>query len=155
MVQLRPGGKNVFSWCKIQPNGQLQLPPDVCDEYALGATDKVIAFSGSKQTGGFCVSTEALLATSALAHILEDMPELARYATPAGSITMYKGRQYAWLAITAEGVLTLNEEFMTGFDLQTGDKLLAIRSSNIAFTLGAKGPLIETAEIYEGDIAVF
>ena len=33
--------------------------------------------------------------------------------------------------------------------------LLAIRSSDIAFTLGAKGPLIQKAHEYTGEIEVF
>ena len=34
-------------------------------------------------------------------------------------------------------------------------ELLSIRSSNIAFTMGAKGPLLEKAENYDGEIAVY
>lgn len=38
--------------------------------------------------------------------------------------------------------------------LNIGMELLSVRSSNIAFTMGAKGPLLEGAEHYEGEIAV-
>ena len=31
-------------------------------------------------------------------------------------------------------------------------ELLSIRSSDIAFTMGAKGPLLEKAETYDGEI---
>ena len=34
-------------------------------------------------------------------------------------------------------------------------KLLSIRSSNIAFTMGAKGPLLEKAENYNGEMPLF
>lgn len=44
---------------------------------------------------------------------------------------------------------------MKVLQLQTGMKLLAIRSSDIAFTMGAKGPLFEKAEHFEGTIDVF
>lgn len=37
-------------------------------------------------------------------------------------------------------------------DLKPGMKLLSIRSSDIAFTMGANGPLMEKAENYEGEI---
>ena len=33
--------------------------------------------------------------------------------------------------------------------------LLSIRSSDIAFTMGAKGPLLEKAENYDGEIPLF
>ena len=34
-------------------------------------------------------------------------------------------------------------------------KLLSIRSSNIAFTMVAKGPLLEKSENYNGEIPLF
>ena len=39
--------------------------------------------------------------------------------------------------------------------LNIGAELLSIRSSDIAFVMGAKGPLLEKAENYDGVIAVF
>ena len=41
---------------------------------------------------------------------------------------------------------------MPHLHLAPGSELLCIRSSDIAFTMGAKGPLIEKAHNYEGDI---
>lgn len=38
-------------------------------------------------------------------------------------------------------------------ELQSGMELLSIRSSDIAFTMGAKGPLLEKAHNFQGDIA--
>jgi len=34
-------------------------------------------------------------------------------------------------------------------------RFLSIRSSNIAFTMGAKGPLLEMADYYQDNIEVF
>lgn len=34
-------------------------------------------------------------------------------------------------------------------------QLLSIRSSNIAFTMGAKGPLLEKAKHFNGEIPLF
>lgn len=39
--------------------------------------------------------------------------------------------------------------------LSSGMKLLSVRSSNIAFTMGAKGPLIEKAKAYPGEMPEF
>lgn len=36
-----------------------------------------------------------------------------------------------------------------------GMELLSIRSSDIAFTMGAKGPLLEKARNFQGDIAKY
>ena len=40
-------------------------------------------------------------------------------------------------------------------DLSIGMELLSIRSSDIAFTMGAKGPLLEKAKNYNGAIEVY
>ena len=37
-------------------------------------------------------------------------------------------------------------------ELQSGMELLSIRSSDIAFTMGAKGPLLEKAHNFHGEI---
>ena len=39
--------------------------------------------------------------------------------------------------------------------LRPGMRLLSIRSSDIAFTMGAKGPLLEKAERFNGEIPLF
>ena len=66
----------------------------------------------------------------------------------------YKGRKYGWLTLKDNGV-RLSESLMQMLDIKTGDKLLAIRSSNIAFTMGAKGSLVQKANEYTGEIEVF
>lgn len=49
----------------------------------------------------------------------------------------------------------LSPSLMQMLDIKVGDKLLVIRSSDIAFTLGAKGALIQKAHEYTGEIEVF
>ena len=71
-----------------------------------------------------------------------------------GELISYKGRKYGWLTLKDNGV-RLSESLMQMLDIKTGDKLLAIRSSNIAFTMGAKGSLIQKANEYTGEIEVF
>ena len=59
------------------------------------------------------------------------------------------------MAISAEGEITLTEEMLAFLDLSSGMRLLCIRSSDIAFTMGAKGPLLDKAERFEGEIPQF
>lgn len=66
----------------------------------------------------------------------------------------YKGRKYGRLPLKDNGV-RLTPSLMLTLDIKAGDKLLAIRSSDIAFTLGVKGVLIQKAFEYTGEIAVF
>ncbi|MDE6607987.1 MAG: hypothetical protein K2K54_09585 [Lachnospiraceae bacterium] len=44
------------------------------------------------------------------------------------------------------------QSVLSVLNLQSGMELLSIRSSDIAFTMGAKGPLLEKAHNFQGDI---
>ena len=98
--------------------------------------------------------SEPLLFRTKLNHILKENPDLADRTLKEGELISYKGRKYGWLTLKDNGV-RLSESLMQMLDIKTGDKLLAIRSSNIAFTMGAKGSLIEKANEYTGEIEVF
>lgn len=49
----------------------------------------------------------------------------------------------------------MTEEMMAFLHLAPGMGLLSIRSSDIAFTMGAKRPLLEKAERFDGEIPIF
>lgn len=155
MTQSKPGGNHIFGWCKIKPDGQVQLPPAALSEYGLNETPAVIFYIGSKQTGGLCITSRALLESSPLTNIVTDLPDLVSYTTPAGETMDYKGRAYGWLSLNSEGIMSLPEHLLDRLNLEKGHKLLAIRSSEIAFTLGAKGPLLEVAEALPEKIATY
>ncbi len=108
-----------------------------------------------KSTGGFCVTRKGLLQPSKLGHILTDIPELMNYTSEYGQFIKYKGRSYCWTDISETGQIVLTKEMMSFLELKSGMGLLSIRSSDIAFTMGAKGPLLEKSENYEGNITVF
>lgn len=44
---------------------------------------------------------------------------------------------------------------MNFLKIKPGMELLSVCSSDIAFTMGAKGPLLEKAENYDGEIPLF
>ena len=66
-----------------------------------------------------------------------------------------RDRSYCWLPISPEGELSLPQGLMEQLQLTPGLALLAIRSSDIAFTMGARGPLLERARAYPGEIPAF
>ena len=74
------------------------------------------------------------------------------YTAEEGRFLPYKGRSYCWLRISGTGVISLTKEMMDFLRIAPGTTLLSIRSSDIAFTMGARGPLLEKAEIYHGEI---
>ena len=112
-------------------------------------------FTGSKITGGFCVTRKGLLHPSKLGHILDDTPPLLDYSAGSGEFIKYKGRSYCWVEISQEGQILLTKKMMDFLKVRPGMELLSIRSSDIAFTMGAKGPLLEKAENYDGEIPLF
>ncbi len=152
MPQLNKGGKFVFGLSVIHPDLTIYIPPQALLEYDAARDGKVIIFTGSKITGGFCVTTYSLLQGSKLKHILEDCPALRDCLLSEGEFMQYKGRKYAWLTIDKNGMITLPHSALAVLELQSGMELLSIRSSDIAFTMGAKGPLLQKAYNFQGSI---
>jgi len=155
MPQITKGGKFIFGWSKIQENGAVHLPKMAVEEYDITKEGKVYLISGSKQTGGFVVTKKGLLYDSKIGNILKDNEQLCSYKIASGEFIKYKGRLYTWCDITQEGIIYLTEDMREVLNINIGDKLLSIRSSDIAFCMGAKGQLIERAENYPGEIEFY
>ena len=101
------------------------------------------------------MTRQGLLLPSKLGHILTGTPVLLHYEVPDGTFVPYKGRSYCWTTVSASGGILLTEEMMAFLHLKPGMRLLSIRSSDIAFTMGAKGPLLEQAAHFDGEIPLF
>ena len=156
MLQLNNGGKYVFVWSVIGAEGTIHFPTMALSEYNLTCEPEIIIFTGSKITGGFCVTNQRMLSSSKLKHIIDDLPGLTgEHSSDAGQFISYKGRSYAWLPLSKEGTIQLPKQTLKFLNLKAGDRLMSIRSSDIAFTMGAKGPLIEKGINYPGQIEVF
>ncbi len=101
------------------------------------------------------MTRKGLLEPSKLGNILTDNPALQNYQTAEGEFIKYKGRSYCWVTISENGVIQLNQQILDFLNLKIGMKLLSIRSSDIAFTMDATGPLLERADNYEGEIKIY
>lgn len=107
MPQMNKGGKFIFGKSLIRTDGILQIPPQAIEEYHIADEGKIYLFTGSKITGGFCITRKNLLYPSKLGHILDDMPMLLHYSAQSGEFLKYKGRSYCWTAISQEGQILL------------------------------------------------
>ena len=154
MPQMTKGGKYIFGWSRIRVNGELIFPGMAVDEYKLKEENHIYIVSGSKQTGGFSVMTESLLSHSTLKNILKENPSLADRSLSEGELIAYKGRKYGWIALK-ENTVYLSDDLMKMLEIKVGDKLLAIRSSDIAFTMGFRGSLIDKANNFKEKIETF
>ena len=155
MPQMNKGGKFIFGKSLIREDLTIHLPTQALTEYNALAEEKIYLFTGSKVTGGFCVTRRGLLEPSKLGHILTDNPDLQNYQTAEGKFIKYKGRSYCWVNISENGVIHLNQQILNFLNLKIGMELLSIRSSDIAFTMGATGPLLERSDNYEGEILLY
>ena len=155
MPQMNKGGKFIFGKSLIRDDLTVHIPTQALTEYNATAERKVYLFTGSKVTGGFCVTRKGLLEPSKLGHILTDNPALLNYQTAEGKFAKYKGRSYCWVNISENGVIQLNQQILDFLNLKIGMELLSIRSSDIAFTMGATSPLLERADNYEGEIPLY
>lgn len=145
MPQMNKGGKFIFGRSLIRSDLTVYLPVQAIKEYNATAEGKFYLFTGSKIIGGFCVTRKGLLEPSKLGHILTDNPTLQNYQTTEDGFVKYKGRSYCWVNISENGVIQLNQQILDFLHLKIGMNLLSTRSSDIAFTMGAKGPLLEKA----------
>ena len=91
MPQMNKGGKFIFGKSLIRTDGTLRIPPQAMEEYHITDEGKVYLFTGSKITGGFCVTRKGLLHPSKLGHILGDTPPLLDYSAGSGEFIKYKG----------------------------------------------------------------
>ena len=165
MPQLNKGGKYVFGLSAISNRREILFPAETLEQYPVQKESifhlrhsfrhsryKSGIFTGSKITGGFCVTSKQLLGQSKLKHILDDCPALSQYTIDEGEFVRYKGRGYTWLHISQNGVVRLPENTMRYLNLSCGDILMSIKSSDIAFTMGARGPLMDKVHSYPGHI---
>ncbi len=152
---MNKGGKFIFGKSLINADGAVQFPTQAVKEYDIASEGKAYLFTGSKITGGFCVTRKGLLMPSKLGHILTETPGLMNYSSACGEFIAYKGRSYCWIDISKNGKIVLTPEMMSFLNISPDMELLSIRSSNIAFTMGAKGPLLDKASDFHGEIEVF
>ena len=155
MPQMNKGGKFIFGKSSIRENGEIVFPPMAVSEYDIAAEGRVYLFTGSKSTGGFCVTRRGLLESSKLGHILTDNATLRDYEISEGIFIPYKGRSYCWTSVSPNGTLVLSQNMLNFLQLEKNMELLSIRSSDIAFTMGARGPLLEKEKHFRGEIEVY
>lgn len=152
---MNKGGKFIFGISILRDDLSIQFPTQAIKEYDITSEEKIFLISGSKKTGGFIVTRKGLLYDSKIGNILKDTEKLCNYKLPQGEFVKYKGRLYCWLNISSDGKIKITQNMMETLEINKGDKLLSIRSSDIAFAMGAKGPLLEKAENFDGEIKIY
>jgi hypothetical protein len=119
MPQLAKGGKWVFGWCIVGPDGEMRIPPEAYSEYGFQQGEQLIITRGSRSSGGFGIGRQQKLAFSPL-----------------------RPRFLGLVVMKAERQVVLPSET----NVQPGDRLLAVRGSGLALGFLQKGPIFEEAQ---------
>jgi hypothetical protein len=122
MPRLVKGGKWTFGWVVVGPQREIVIPLEAWDEYGFQAGDRAIFTPGSRRSGGFGVSTSAL------------MTEASGKMGGAGLRVLGRSR-------FGDRQLVVSPEV----DVKPGDKLLAVRGSCYGLGFVARGPIYEEA----------
>ena len=144
--QIVKGGKYVFGWSKVGEKGEIKIPKEAYDEYALALDREVILFSGSKTSGGFGLSSIRILKNSKIEELIIDFPTLMNYRLAEGEIIEIKSKKYCWLTLNDDMSVNLPETTLDAFGIKRGDILLSGRGSYLAIAFIAKGSIFAEAK---------
>lgn len=138
-------GKFIYGWLKVGADNQVPLPPPALEEYRIKPDTDLILLQGDKIEGGFSVVSLEKLKASAMGVILERYSQLEK--APAGEGVVVQGRSkiYARVHLGADGRLRLPAAVQKAFKIKAGDRLLAVRESEIAVALMAAGVCVDSA----------
>ena len=122
MPRLVKGAKWTFGWVLVGPGGEIAIPPEAWREHGFRAGDEAIFTPGSGKSGGFGISTPALVAEAGARMGGVGLRELGRSRLGAGRVVV-----------------------PPGVGVEPGDRLLTVRGSRYGLGCVARGPIYEEA----------
>ncbi|MGD9100496.1 MAG: hypothetical protein PVF45_08445 [Anaerolineae bacterium] len=131
MPRLVKGGKWTFGWVVIAPRGRLTIPPEAWCEFGFRAGGEAVFTPGSRRSGGFGVSTPALMGAVSAKLGGGAMRELAQGQFGDGQVCV-----------------------PPQVGARPGDRLLTVRGSRYGLGFVARGPIYEEA-LKHPDLQIF
>jgi hypothetical protein len=114
MPYLVKGGKWVFGWVIVSPDGEVAIPPPALTEYSFQAGETAFLIRGSRTSGGFGLCSQAKLADSIL-----------------------KASIIVEVAIGSGAQVRLPPQVL----FHPGERLLVVRGSRLALGFIQRGPI--------------
>jgi hypothetical protein len=133
MPKLVKGAKWAYGWVVVGPGKEIVIPPDAWREYGFQSGEEAILLAGSRRSGGFSVSTTALMAQRS------------------------ERRKGVQLAILGRGRFRKKWTVVLPPEISVapGDRLLAVRGSRYGLGFVARGPIYEEATRQSARLEVY
>ncbi len=131
MPRLVKGAKWTYGWVIVGPGRQIAIPPQAWCEFGFRTGDTAVFTPGSRTSGGFGISTPALLAEAGPRMDGAELRELGRSRFGGGRVRV-----------------------PPEIPLERGARLLAVRGSGRALGFVAQGPVYHEA-LRHPELAVF
>jgi hypothetical protein len=154
MPQLIKGGKYVFGWCYIHPDGRIMIPPEARNEYRFAPGEKLIVMSGSRTSKGFALTNHNLIQDTAPESLVDQIPEIKQFRELEDGFISFRNRIFTWTLLDHRGYIQILPEILARYSVRPGDKILAGRGSGLALAFIKEGQIIEEA-INHPEIEVF
>lgn len=139
----RKAFRHVLMTIAQEPGGSIILPKQILSEYGLSAEGWVILFTQS--LGSFGVTRSRLISQTKFRALPEYRAELCNRTLPEGALVAFKGRKLGWLSVSPEGKITLSDEMLKAFGIQSGDALMLVKCGHAMFTLNTEAALLAKA----------
>ena len=153
MPQLVKGGKYVYGWSEVYPEGKIVIPPEAYEDYGFQTGENIILIPGSRTSGGFSLTSSRLLEGSPLSAFLKEIPQLSEFIVGEGTLIKHNKRVYSWLRMH-NGHIIAPLPTLESYKVGAGSLLLSVRGSSLTLGFLTKGPLYELAHKHQ-NIAVF
>jgi hypothetical protein len=158
MPQLVKGGKYIFGWVCIHPDGRIRIPDEAFYEYGFRRGEKIIILSGSKTSGGFSIMKPETLSSSVMGQKINDVIRSLgirpSFTTVRATLVHAGNRTISLVMVDHEKNLCVSAELLHILGLKTGDKLLVGRGSGLGPAFIARGQIYAEA-LKHGHISTF
>lgn len=144
MPQLVKGGKYVFGWSIVNPEGRITIPPEAFEEYGFVGHSRGILISSSKTSGGFAVAVPDTLKASQLSVLLKQCPDLAGFRISESEVVKCGQKVCCWVTLH-DNHFVVPEHTLQCYGVTHGVLLLVVRGSGLAPAFIVRGRIVEEA----------
>ncbi|MBN2519368.1 MAG: hypothetical protein JXB17_02590 [Bacteroidales bacterium] len=157
MPQLVKGGKYIFGWTVVNPDGRIKIPDEAYEEYKFKKYDQIVIMPGSSTSGGIIIAKPEKFVHSPLKRILKNLKFSEKdqcFGFKENTIINAANKPYCWTKLDDKGHFCLSPRILEAFNISTGTRLLVGRGSHLGPAFILKGTIVEEAEKHK-NIKIF